>query len=133
MIYALSLFLQIELVVNTYRMVRVTSIKTTDISIMSDVTAVLLLVITTCAGFYLTKRLFGERKVKYLAAVLWIPYFDLLIKAFAHFFPITDPGEAPLGAVGLIALFYMIGYPIYILVISLVSSIRLEGSTDTRA
>ena len=122
--YALALFTQSELMVNVYRLERVTGIEGINTWIQRTQWAIF---IGSTALFYvLTKSKLGSRKIRYAAVLLWIPYYWAAIKLFAWAYPITDPGEKPLPAIGLVILGMALLYPLYIALINVAASPRLS-------
>lgn len=120
-LYALTLFLQTELWVNTYRVERITG--WSNIGTYTDSIIFFIFILSSIWGYFLTKRKFGGRKVKYVMSISWIPYYAIFIVLFSSLFPITSPAEKPLAGVG----FYIIGswviFPLYITLINVLSAI----------
>ncbi|SMF61001.1 hypothetical protein SAMN02744102_04195 [Paenibacillus barengoltzii] len=111
-LYAFSLFMQMELLMNVYRLERVTGIAHMDRYV--PVAVLLLLVLFSILAYVLTKLHLNPGKRKYLTTILWIPYFLLFIKGFAYIYPITDPQEVPLPGIGLVVIAACGLYPLYI-------------------
>ncbi|MCM3618404.1 hypothetical protein M3936_12510 [Sutcliffiella horikoshii] len=114
-LYALMMFIPLELMVNVYRINRLTD---WGIGII-NATILMIILIEAVAGtllfLYLIKRWLSVRKINYWSVVLWIPYFFLFVYAFAALFPITYGGDRPNPATGLIILGGLMLYPFYIL------------------
>lgn len=111
-LYAFSLFMQVELLMNVYRLERVTEIAHMDRYI--PVAVLPLLVLFSILAYVLTKLHLNPGKRKYLTTILWIPYFLLFIKGFAFAYPITDPQEVPLPGIGLVVIAACGLYPLYV-------------------
>ncbi|WP_233569866.1 hypothetical protein [Falsibacillus albus] len=58
------------------------------------------------------------RKVNYWSAILWVPYFILFVYLIATTLPITDQGDKPNPATGLILIGALMAYPLYIQLIN---------------
>lgn len=123
-LYALTLFIQTELMVNVYRLERLSGL--TELNTFVDYTNIVIFVIAGIILFYLTKHLLGYRKVKYLISVLWIPYFYIFIHSFAYLFPFTDPQEEPLPGLGLLIIGMVIIFPFYAAFINSISTLTLK-------
>ncbi|WP_018752260.1 hypothetical protein [Paenibacillus sanguinis] len=121
-LYALILFVQTELMVNVYRIERITGI--INVNIYINLLIVIIFIAASFLCYFLTKRQFGKSKIKYFTTVLWIPYFLIFLLSFASLYPITNPQEKPLGGVGLVILITSIVFPIYIAIINFATSLR---------
>ncbi|MCG7405910.1 hypothetical protein MH117_00630 [Paenibacillus sp. ACRRX] len=121
-IYAISLFLQVELFVNQYRIEKYFDLG--DLGGTISWVNFLIFIMTTIICYYFTHRLFFEKKVKYVLSILWIPIFVSFIKIFANAYPITDQNDTPLPGIGLLVLLYIMAYPVYIIFINVIVSLR---------
>ncbi|WP_160495863.1 hypothetical protein [Paenibacillus dendrobii] len=121
-LYAFVLFAQSELMVNVYRLQRLTGLR--DINTWVGLAMLFIFISSTILLYILTKRQLHNRKMKYFTSILWAPYFYLFVYVFASLFPITDPQEEPLGGVGLIIIGMAILFPIYIAIMNYISSIK---------
>lgn len=119
-IYAFLFFLHAESLGNVYRLERITN--WTGIYHALNWANLALLVVSLILCYWLSKRLVSGRKSAYAAAVLWIPYFILLIWGFSLLFPLTNPGDDPAPVTGLILMFEMIVFPFYIAFNTLLSA-----------
>ncbi|QAY67924.1 hypothetical protein [Paenibacillus protaetiae] len=128
-LYAVCLWIPCELVVNTYRLERVTGISHLDRYL--TFTNLLLFAAFTLLVFWLTAKLLGKRKIKHVSLLLWVPYFCGLIWVIAALFPMTDPQEEPLGGVGILLLGAAVLYPLYIAVINMFVSIIAMDKTES--
>ena len=118
-LYALMVFVPIELMVNVYRISRVTNWEVGTVSMLTNVTLVIEIVGGTILLLFLTKKWLGVRKANFFTAILWIPYFVLLIYIFASLFPLTNRGDTPNPVTGFFVIGGLIVYPFYILILNL--------------
>ncbi|GGF99126.1 hypothetical protein [Paenibacillus aceti] len=125
-LYGLHFAIQIELLMNTYRLARVTEMDLAKANTMIGWTVLLIWIATSFLMYGLTKVLLGSRKIKFWTSVLWIPYAAAVIYAFGSLFPITDRGEMPSPVMGLILIGAAFLYPFYIILINMLSFIRSE-------
>ncbi|WP_232436346.1 hypothetical protein [Paenibacillus rubinfantis] len=123
-LYAGSLFVQVELLMNVYRLERVMGITPMDRYV--TVAVLLVLMISSVFAYVLTRFRLNPGKLKYLTTILWIPYFLLFIKGFAYIYPITDPQEVPLPAMGLVMIAACALYPLYIAVLTFCTDLRAK-------
>lgn len=123
--YAVFFFLQSELMVNIYRIERITGWP--NVNGWAGIFSLLLFLGSTLLGFFLSKRLKGAGKIIYFASILWLPYYLVFIRLFAHLAPITDPQEMPLPGVGVVLIGFAIVMPFYIALIQFLASIRINA------
>lgn len=117
LLYGFALFVVTELMGNSYRLERIThwfSLTFNKISVL-----VLFILFTTVLCF-LTKKFFSKGKLRYILSILWIPYYVILVLLFSFLFPITNRGDDPVPALGLILLGMWIIYPFYIAIINFI-------------
>ncbi|MGE7603412.1 hypothetical protein ACQKL5_13125 [Peribacillus sp. NPDC097675] len=126
-LYALILFIPLELIMNVYRISRLTTWDIGNVNILIGCTAIVLLVSGTILLFFLTKKWMGFRKAQFWTVILWAPYFVLFVYMGASLIPVTYGGDMPNPATGLLAVGALIVYPIYILIINFSSYIDKEG------
>lgn len=119
-LYALMIFIPLELMLNVYRISRMTNWGIDTVIIVTGVTLLLELIVGSILLVYLTKSWLGERKANFWTLILWVPYFVLFIYGFASLFPITNGGDVPNPVTGLVAIGGLIGYPFYILVLNMI-------------
>ena len=118
-LYALMVFVPIELMVNVYRISRVTNWEVGTVSMLTNVTLVIEIVGGTILLLFLTKKWLGERKANFFTAILWIPYFVLLIYIFTSLFPLTNRGDTPNPVTAFFVIGGLIVYPFYKLILDL--------------
>lgn len=121
-LYTLMIFVPLELMLNVYRISRLTSWEIGKVNILTGVTLVVGVIGGTILLFYLTKRWLDGKKTRFWTAILWVPYFVLFIYVFASVFPITYDGDTPNRVTGLLAIGGLIVYPFYILILNSVST-----------
>ena len=119
MLYAIILLIPTELMLNAYRIQRVTQWSFQAVSVISTILSLAVLLSGSILLFRLTQKTWRGRKIKYLTAVFWIPYFFLFTLLFAQLFPITYRGDMAGPGSGLILLGWLVAYPFYILLLNL--------------
>ncbi|MFD1851957.1 hypothetical protein [Oceanobacillus bengalensis] len=117
-LYALMVFVPLELMLNVYRISRLTNWKIGTVNIFTGVTLIVEIIGGTILLVFLTKKWLGERKANFWTVILWAPYFVLFIYVFASLFPITYGGDDPNPVTGLLAIVGLIVYPFYILILN---------------
>lgn len=125
----LFLFIPIELMMNVYRIDRLTGWGIGTVNTVIGVSFIVIFVFFTILLVYLTNRWMDGRKAAYWTTVLWLPYFIFFIYVFARLFPITYGGDDPNPVTGLLSLGAMMVYPIFILIILFIG---LEKSGKSR-
>ncbi|WP_017754009.1 hypothetical protein [Calidifontibacillus oryziterrae] len=118
MIYALMAFVPLELMLNVYRMSRLTDWSISTLNILIALSTITIIIGGTILLFFLTKKWLRARKAKYWTAILWFPYFVVFVYLFANLFPITYGGDTPNPVTGLLAIAAMVVYPFYILLLN---------------
>ncbi|MET3574496.1 hypothetical protein ACFFIY_13500 [Bhargavaea ullalensis] len=81
-------------------------------------------------GYRLLRRWFGLKPVRFAAALLWIPYYFLLLRAFGALFPLADAGDLPNPASGLILLFGISVTPFWIVFLCAVGGTSADREGD---
>jgi hypothetical protein len=123
-LYALMIFVPIQLMANVYRISRRTGWNIGTVNTLSSVTIVVGFIIGTILLLFLTKKWMESRKANLWTVILWVPYFVLFIYIIASLFPIASGGDAPNPVTGLLMTGALMVFPIYIL---LVNSIGLTS------
>jgi hypothetical protein len=123
-LYALMVFVPLELTLNVYRISRITNWEVSTVNILNGVTFIIEIIGGTILLHFLTKNWLDGRKANFWTAVLWMPYFVLLIYVFASLFPITYGGDDPNPVTGLLAIGGLLIYPFYILILNFVCMTR---------
>ena len=122
-LYALMVFVPLELMLNVYRISRITNWEIGTVNILIGVTLMVEMIGGTILLVFLTKKWLGERKANFWTLILWAPYFVLFIYIFASLTPITYGGDDPNPVTGLLAMGGLIFYPFYILILNFVISL----------
>lgn len=130
-LYAFMIFVPLELMVNVYRISRITNWNIGNVNILIGFTNVIAFISGTILLFFLTKKWMKVRKVKFWTVILWVPFFVLFVYLFASLFPITSGGDSPNPVTGFLAIGAVIVYPIYILIINFTSSISDDKTIKT--
>lgn len=129
LLYGLLFVLPFEFMMNLYRINRLTR---WDFETLDKMTYLILLVEAvggTLLLIYLTKKWLSSRGSSYWTIVLWLPYALLFFFAFAFFLPISNHGDEPNPAIGLLVIGGAIGYPVYVLVVNALASPLMAKAT----
>ena len=118
-LYALIIFVPIQLMGNVYRITRLTNWEMGKVNILTGLTIIIGIIGGTILIHSLTKKWLEGKKANFWTVILWIPYFVLFIYVIASLFPITNGGDAPNPVTGLLVLGGLIIYPLYILIINI--------------
>ncbi len=113
-------FIPLELILNVYRIARLTNWEFSTVNIVTCVTVIIVMVGATILLHFLTKKWLDGRKAKFWTVLLWVPYFILFIYVFASLFPMTNGGDEPNPVTGLFVMGGLIAYPFYILILNFV-------------
>jgi len=130
-LYALMVFIPVQLMVNVYRISRLTSWEIGTINILTGVIFLIEVVVGTIMLYFLTKKWLNGRKANFWTIILWVPYFVLFIYIFASLFPIINGGDDPNPASGLLIIGGLIVYPFYILILNFFSMTSDEKTIKT--
>ncbi|QHS21821.1 hypothetical protein GWK91_02165 [Virgibacillus sp. MSP4-1] len=117
-IYALLLFVPIELMVNVYRLSRLTNVNIDQMVIIIGLMSLMTLMSGSIGLFILTQKWLNGRKSSFWSVILWVPYHVLYVFLFASIFPITYGGDEPGPGTGFMILALLILYPVYIFFIN---------------
>ena len=120
-IYALMILIPVELMVNVYRLTRLTGFEMDTVQNVSGFLTGVVVILGTIIIHFLTKKWMEGRKAAYWTAFLWFPYFLLSAFTIASLFPVTNGGGAPYPATGLVMIGALVSYPIYVLVMNFLS------------
>ena len=115
------IFVSLELMLNVYRISRLTNWEIGTVNILVGVTLIMVVAGGTALLYFLTKTWLNQRKARFWPVILWLPYFVLFIYVFASLFPMTHGGDTPNSVTGLLAIGGLIVYTFYILIINSVS------------
>ncbi|MBM7572368.1 hypothetical protein [Aquibacillus albus] len=117
-VYALMVFVPFELMLNVYRISRLTNLEIGTVNFMTGVTLIVDIIGGTILLVFLTKKWLGKQKANFWTVILWAPYFVLFVYLFASLFPMTNGGDASNPASGLLAIGGLIVFPLYILILN---------------
>ncbi|MEH7097741.1 hypothetical protein [Neobacillus vireti] len=120
-LYAIALFLAIELIINVYHISVLTGWEWDNVYIVIAAINVIGLLLWTILFIFLTKKWTIGRKYSYLSLLLWLPYFILFFSFFPVFIPI-NAGVMIFPRYNLLIYGSVILYPVYILFINLYAS-----------
>ncbi|PFP25972.1 hypothetical protein COJ96_19690 [Bacillus sp. AFS073361] len=120
-LYAIALFIAIELIINVSHISMLTGWEWDNVYILIAVINVIGLLLSTILFIYLTKKWNISRKYSYLSLLLWLPYFILFFSFFPVVFPI-NVGVELFPRFSLLIYGSGILYPVYILFINIYAS-----------
>lgn len=126
---ALIPFAAIELMVNVYRISRVTGWELVQVNKLILVFCVAAVILTSMAFPKLIRQWLGGRKTSCFSLVLWIPYFVMLVYLLSSWLPIIHPADKPNPVTGLIAMAILALYPGYLAILHLFGIARNYGKT----
>ncbi|WP_226086769.1 hypothetical protein [Mesobacillus sp. S13] len=118
-LYALMVFFPVELMVNVYRINRLTNWRVDTVNLLTGVMILFEITAGSLLMISLTNKWLGRRKANYWTIVLWIPYFVLFLYIFASLFPITYGGDDPNPVTGLFIIGGLLAHPLYIFLLNL--------------
>ncbi|MBP1947542.1 hypothetical protein [Virgibacillus litoralis] len=130
-LYALMIFIPVQLIVNVYRISRLISWEIGTINILTGIILLIEVIAGTIILYFLTKKWLNGRKANLWTIILWIPYFVLFIYVFVTLFPVTYGGDDPNPASGLLIIGGLIVYPFYILILNFFSMTSDEKTIKT--
>ncbi|CAM4491148.1 DUF4328 domain-containing protein [Paenibacillus tarimensis] len=129
-IFALLPFIISELLVNVYRISRITGV---DIAIINWVSVIvgLLCFYFSIVTFFLMirKRFLPSKKANFLSSIAWVPYYCLYISIFASQFPMDHPADDANPASGLIIIVGLLFYPFILAGINAIALFSQRGIT----
>ena len=120
-LYAIALFIAIELIINVSHISMLTGWEWDNVYIIIAAINVIGLLLLTILFIYLTKKWTISRKYSYLSLLLWLPYFILFFSFFPVVFPI-NVGVTLFPRFSLLIYGSVILYPVYILFINIYAS-----------
>ena len=110
-IFALLPFMISELLVNVYRINRITGIEIANVNWASAIISLLGLSLSTVIFAIMIKRFLPSKKANFLSSITWIPYYWLYVHAFAVLFPFSNQADAANPISGLIIIAGLLLYP----------------------
>jgi predicted AlkP superfamily pyrophosphatase or phosphodiesterase len=126
-LYAFMLFVVIELLVDIYRISRISGLELDKVNNLELIFIFVLFIFCSIGFVWMTKKYLNGKKSKYFTTILWYPYLILFINLFAAWFPITEAADKPVPVTGLIIIGAMIIYPFYIVMINIIASINFKS------
>lgn len=130
-LYALMIFVPIQLTGNVYRISRLTGWDIGTVNIISSIVIIGGFIFGTILHFFLTKKWFQGEKAAFWTVILWTPYFILFVYFIGSLIPITYEGDAPNPSTGLIAIGALLAFPFYLLIIHFIS-LTSEAKTKNK-
>ena len=120
MMYAFMFFVNVELMLNVYRISRLTGWNLGTVVDTISTVGIAAFILCTILFIMLIKSWMVGRKASYWTIILWFPYFILFILIFGLLFPMTYGGDEPNPVSGLIIIGELILYPVYIAILNYV-------------
>ncbi|NQX46943.1 hypothetical protein HQN87_16515 [Paenibacillus tritici] len=122
--YALLLFIELQLMGNVNRLSRVTGLEFILANRFISIFNIIIFILGTAFFVFYTNKHFKESKLNYFTAILWLPYFAFFIFVFTSIWPIDNPAERVPPVHGLLATGAVVIYPFYITFINLLSTLK---------
>ncbi|WP_019414834.1 permease prefix domain 1-containing protein [Paenisporosarcina sp. TG20] len=120
-LYAIIIWFPIALMAHVYKVSRITGLNISTVNTSVNIIILVVLIVGTLFLFFITKRWLKRRKSNFWTIILWIPYWILLVTLSTIFSsPLINADDPGIG-IGIIAFGAMIVFPVYILLINLVS------------
>lgn len=88
--YALTLFIAIELLLNVYRISRITGWSLDVVIIVIPLIILIGLLFSTWFIIRIMKKWLFTKKHRYGLAIMWVPYFMLFYYLFSYLFPLQS-------------------------------------------
>jgi hypothetical protein len=120
-LYAIQFFIIVELMVNVYRLSRITGIQVGTMNNVVLTSVMLIAILFSWFMFKLTVKWMKPRKSSYLPVILWLPYLHFYMFVFANLFPLDSPGEVPGPGTGFVLIAMLLTYPVYIYLIKVIA------------
>ncbi|NQD68551.1 hypothetical protein HP456_21820 [Bacillus haikouensis] len=118
MLYALLLFIPIELMINVNRISRLVDLDVHTVNDYSFAASMIVFVSGTFFLFLITKKWLKGVRANFWTALLWIPYFVFFVYVLAASFPVKSMGDMSSPGAGLVGLALLIMFPFYILLVN---------------
>lgn len=127
-LYALSLFISIELMINVYRISRITGWHFDIVIMATSLISFIVIMLFTVLIIWIIKKWHIERKISNWSIFSWFPYFIFFYIVYTYFFPLSS-GETWFPIFHLLIYGVLIIYPIYIWLINLYATTNKELKT----
>ena len=118
-LYALVLFIQLQPMLNIYRIVRITNWSINTVNMLVAIFNLILFIISSIVFYFITRRYLSQGKLRFLLTLLWIPYYAIFTLILS---PASVRGEEPPPVLGLLFIGVFLVYPFYIAFINVISS-----------
>lgn len=115
LLHALLFTVIAQLLLNVYRLNRVTNIEMSKLILWGTLSIVLLILICSVINI----KVLQKSKWSYIGIFLWLPYACLFVYVFTKVFPMTNAFDVPPAAMGLILIGVSFLYFIYVALIIL--------------
>lgn len=120
--YAFIMCIQTVLMVYVYYISRVTGFSIDFTVNILKVASLIIFASSTVIAFFITRKLFGSGKLKYLTTLMWLPYYLIFARLTSIILPITYRGDKPAPGAGLVLMLLIVLYPFYIALINIISA-----------
>jgi hypothetical protein len=121
-LYALVLFIQLQPMLNIYRLVRITDWSFGAIHMLTAIFNLFVFIASTIVFLFITRKYLGQGNLRFFITLLWIPFYAIITLIFYSLFPIAIRGEEPAPVLGLVMICVFLIYPFYIAFINIISS-----------
>lgn len=125
-LFGFVIFVGIELMLNVYRISRLTGLEVGTVSNAGDIFILVMVILSALLFPMLIRNWLKRRKASYFTVLLWIPYFSLFVYLFRITFPITNPGDDPNPATGLVMIAALFLYPFFLLLVNLLATFEIN-------
>ena len=123
LLYAVFYWIEVELVMNIYRWSRITGWSVATINTSVNIVNVVLFIGGAVGFLLLTRNYLRISKMNYFTALLWFPYWVVLIKLFSLLFPITATAERLSPVYGMMIMVLSMLYPVFIVLVTLFGNV----------
>lgn len=111
-IFAVLPFIMSELLVNVYRINRITGVEIVVINKVSTIIGLVCLSFSIVTfALMIKKRFLPSIKANLFSSITWVPYYWLYVRMFAYQFPMNNPADDANPASGLIIIAGLLLYP----------------------
>lgn len=118
-LYALVLFLQLQLMGNIYWIARITNWSINTANMLVGTFNLIVFIFTSILFYLITRKYLSKVKLRFLITLLWIPYYAIFTLFLS---PAMVRGEEPPPVLGLLFIGVFLIYPFYIILINVISS-----------
>lgn len=113
-IFALLPFIISELLVNVYRINRITGIEINDINKVISIVNYVSLIMIFVIFVPLVLQFLPSKITNFFTSIIWFPYYCLYVYFFAVLFPPKNPADDPNPVSGLIIIVILLLFPFLI-------------------